>query len=60
DGEYLLPEFKHLDFLWLLKDDYVSDEFVGNLVYSLKSINGVQLVVELTNEKIKNKEHLVF
>ena len=60
DGEYLLPEFKHLDFLWLLKDDYVTDEFVGNLLYSLKSINGVQLVVELTNEKIKNKEHLVF
>ena len=21
DGEYLLPEFRHLDFLWLLKDD---------------------------------------
>ncbi|HZH66651.1 MAG TPA: IPExxxVDY family protein [Flavisolibacter sp.] len=60
DGEYLLPEFKHLDFLWLLKDDYVPDEYVGDLIYSLKSINGVQLVVELTNEKIKNKEHLVF
>ena len=60
DGEYLLPEFKHLDFLWLLKDDCVTEEFVGNLIYSLKSINGVQLVVELTNEKIKNKEHLVF
>ena len=60
DGEYLLPEFRHLDFLWLLKDDYVPDEFVENLIYSLKSINGVQLVVELTNEKIKNKEHLVF
>jgi hypothetical protein len=60
DGEYLLPEFRHLDFLWLLKDDYVADEFVDNLIYSLKSINGVQLVVELTNEKIKNKEHLVF
>ena len=60
DGEYLLPEFKHLDFLWLLKDDYVSEEFVNDLIYSLKSINGVQLVVELTNEKIKNKEHLVF
>lgn len=60
DGEYLLPEFKHLDFLWLLKDDYVPDEYVSDLVYSLKSINGVQLVVELTNEKIKNKEHLVF
>ncbi len=60
DGEYLLPEFKHLDFLWLLKDDFVSDEFMGNLIYSLRSINGVQLVVELTNEKIRNKEHLVF
>jgi hypothetical protein len=60
DGEYLLPEFKHLDFLWLLKDDCVSNEFVDNLVHSLRSINGVQLVVELTNEKIKNKEHLVF
>jgi len=60
DGEYLLPEFKHLDFLWLLKDDHVPEEFVSDLIYSLKSINGVQLVVELTNEKIKNKEHLVF
>ncbi len=60
DGEYLLPEFRHLDFLWLLKDDFVPDEFVENLVYYLKSINGVQLVVELTNEKIKNREHLVF
>ncbi|HVF97882.1 MAG TPA: IPExxxVDY family protein [Flavisolibacter sp.] len=60
DGEYLLPEFKHLDFLWLLKDDCVGEEFVEDLMYSLRSINGVQLVLELTNEKIKNKEHLVF
>jgi hypothetical protein len=60
EGEYLLPEFRHLDFLWLLKDDYVSNEFLDNLVYSIRSLVGVQLVVELTNEKIKNKEHLVF
>ena len=60
DGEYLLPEFKHLDFLWLLKDDTVSDEALKNLVQSIKSVTGVQLVIELTNEKIKNKEHLVF
>ncbi|HEX4849754.1 MAG TPA: IPExxxVDY family protein, partial [Puia sp.] len=26
DGEYLLPEFKYLDFLWLLKGDEVSDQ----------------------------------
>ena len=60
DGEYLLPEFKHLDFLWLLKGDVVTDISLDLLIQSIRSINGVQLVVELTNEKIKNKEHLVF
>ncbi len=60
DGEYLLPEFKHLDFLWLLIDDFVPDEALQHLVQSIRSVAGVQLVIELTNEKIKNKEHLVF
>ena len=60
DGEYLLPEFKHLDFLWLLKDDFVSDESLLGLVQSIRTVIGVQLVVELTNEKIRNKEHLIF
>ena len=60
DGEYLLPEFKHLDFLWLLKGDTVSNERLQELIQSIKIISGVQLVVELTTEKIKNKEHLVF
>jgi hypothetical protein len=60
DGEYLLPEFKHLDFLWLMKGDVVTDEMLQRQTESLRSINGVQLVVELTNEKIRNKEHLIF
>jgi len=60
DGEYLLPEFKHLDFLWLMKGDAITNEMLQEKTESLRGINGVQLVVELTNEKIKNKEHLVF
>jgi hypothetical protein len=60
DGEYLLPEFKHLDFLWLLKGDAITENSLQQLINSIKSIKGVQLVVELTNEKIRNKEHLVF
>jgi hypothetical protein len=60
DGEYLLPEFKHLDFLWLMKDDHVSNEALQQIINPVRSIAGVQLVVELTNEKIKHKEHLVF
>jgi hypothetical protein len=60
DGEYLLPEFKHLDFLWLMKGDEVSDDSLQETIQTIKSINSVQLVVELTNEKIINKENLVF
>lgn len=60
DGEYLLPEFKHVDFLWLMKGDEVSDTSLQETIQTIRSINSVQLVVELTNEKIKNKEHLVF
>jgi hypothetical protein len=60
DGEYLLPEFKHLDFLWLLKGDMVTDEKLKDLISSVKAITGVQLVMELVHDKIKNKGHLIF
>jgi hypothetical protein len=60
DGEYLLPEFKHLDFLWLIKDDIMHDDDVGLLISSIKALPAVQLITELTNEKIKNKQHLIF
>lgn len=60
DGEYLLPEFKHLDFIWLLKGDDVEGRCMSQLVKSIKDIRGVQLVTELSEEKIRNKEHLVF
>lgn len=60
DGEFLLPEFKHLDFLWLLKGDVVNNEFLNELISLLRTIHCVQLVTELTNEKIKHKTHLVF
>ncbi|MBS1565714.1 MAG: IPExxxVDY family protein [Bacteroidetes bacterium] len=60
DGEYLLPEFKHVDFLWLMKGDTVSDDFFDSTIRRIREINGVQLVNELTNEKIKNKGQLIF
>jgi len=60
DGEYLLPEFKHLDFLWLIKGgDMDKDELIA-LQQSIKNIVFVQLVNEMTNEKIKHKQHLLF
>ena len=60
DGEYLLPEFRHLDFLWLIKGDDVSATFIAEIIQNIRLINAVQLVTELTNEKIKHKEHLIF
>jgi hypothetical protein len=60
DGEFLLPEFKHLDFLWLIKHDIMHDNDVNILTNSIRTIPGVQLITELTNEKIKNKQHLIF
>lgn len=60
DGEYLLPEFKHMDFLWLMKGDWVDDEKCDWIKSAIKGINGVQLVAELTNEQIRNKGNMVF
>lgn len=60
DGEYLLPEFRHLDFLYLLKGDIVREEFFRELMETIKNITGVQLVMELAHNKIRNKGHMIF
>jgi hypothetical protein len=43
-----------------MKGDIVNEETLQQTIGGIKEINGVQLVIELTNEKIRNKEHLVF
>lgn len=43
-----------------MKGDIVNEEILQQTINGIKEINGVQLVTELTNEKIRNKEHLVF
>ena len=60
DGEYLLPEFKHLDYLWLAKGETMEPQEIQQLQQSLKFLPSVQLVTEMTNEKIKNKQFLIF
>jgi hypothetical protein len=59
DGEYLLPEFKHIDFLWLLKNDIVATDYIQWIKESIKKVTPVQLVVELTHEQIKNKGNMI-
>ncbi len=59
DGEYLLPEFKHLDFLWLMKGYGMPVDDQKVIIPSVKDLSGVQMVTEMTNEKIKHKQHLI-
>ncbi len=43
-----------------MKNDTVTEEYLDQIKAMLRNIPGVQLVTELTNEKIKNKEYLIF
>ncbi|MFN4006674.1 MAG: IPExxxVDY family protein [Chitinophagaceae bacterium] len=60
EGEYLLPEFKHFDFLWLMKGDYFDMAQIQPIVDEIRTLSSVQLVTELTHEKFKNKSYLIF
>lgn len=59
-GEYLLPQFKHNDFLWLMKGDAVDDHKFENITRSIRQINGVQMVAELAPDKLLQKGNLMF
>lgn len=43
-----------------MKGDFVDDEKCTWIKQTINNIAGVQLVVELTNEQIKNKGNMVF
>ena len=60
EGEYLLPELRHFDYLLMMKGDVVSGDQLEQTMNVLKVINGVQLVTTITHDKIEKKENLVF
>jgi hypothetical protein len=59
-GEYLLPDLKRLDFIWLMKGDQVSNKFVKDLMEMVGELTCVRMVLELSPESIKNKGNLIF
>lgn len=60
DGEYLLPEYKHLDFLWLMKGEKVEEAYFTTLLNEIRDIHSIQLVVELSKDTLKHRNHLIF
>lgn len=59
DGEALLPELQHLDYIWLIKGPFFNnEEELKQLQQKLRSITGIQLVTEVAHEKIKSRDNL--
>lgn len=60
DGNFLLADLKHFDFLWLMKWEEVDQQEMELVMESIKQISVLQMVVELPPEKLKNTEDLFF
>lgn len=58
DGEFLLPELQHLDFIWLIRDSFYDEAEFTKLQQQIRNIQGVQLVSEVQHDKIKSKDNL--
>jgi hypothetical protein len=58
DGEFLLPELQHLDYIWFFKGFNNNLNNFQRIQLQLKNIPGVQMVVEIDKSKIKSKNNL--
>jgi hypothetical protein len=59
-AEFLLPELKNVDYLWMVKGDYYQLNDIKKLIEHLRHVELVQLVSLLDIREIKNKMNLIF
>ncbi|HEY0299362.1 MAG TPA: IPExxxVDY family protein [Arachidicoccus sp.] len=60
DGEVLLPEFKNIDFVWLIKGDINYGSQLSEMLQIINSMDGIQLATEIEHHNLPNKENLIF
>ena len=61
DGEYLIPEFKHIDFLWLMKGEhYIDEEECNEVIEIVRSTKEVQMISEIDIDKLPSRAYLIF
>jgi len=60
DGEYLLPELKHMDYLWLMKGDEIEPAWLEETMQAIRGTHSVQMVVKLAIDQVKHRENLLF
>ncbi len=58
NGEYLLPEYKHIDFIWMMKGDVHNNPFINTLLPRVRQLDGLQLLIDINANKLTHKEHL--
>lgn len=59
-GEYLVPEFKHLDYLWLVRsEDDNTITIIDNLLERLRNLDMIQMATKMHLSNIKSKENLI-
>jgi len=58
DGEFLLPELQHLDYIWLFRCISGEPGSFLKIQQKLKLIQGVQMVSEIDQSRIKSKNNL--
>ncbi len=59
DGEYLLPELKNFDFIWLIQGVDVVHYKGNDVVELLKGLSVVQLCTIISPKLITHKSHLI-
>ena len=60
DGETLLPEFKNIDFIWLIKGASSYENQLNEMLQIIHSISGVQLATEIKTAHLPNRQNLIF
>lgn len=60
DGGFLLPEFKHLDYIWMVKNFNGEEPWLDWHINCLKQLDDVQLATKLDMVLLEQKENLVY
>ncbi len=59
DGGFLIPEMRHSDFFFLIRN-FIDDEDLATLQESITNIPEVVVASEISPQKLKSKENLIF
>lgn len=60
DGQYLMPEIKNVDYIFMIKSNITNNEHFKNILQNIKSFSFIQLAFEIYKKQLKNPSNLMF